>query len=129
MAEDLQNDIISRHLKLAETFLESAGILLEAGDFRSAVGRLYYSMYHASIAALTSKGFSPKTHKGTITLFGEEFVKKGLISADLGRYLADAFDLRQEGDYEIYASFDADIVKDMAKKANDFLSAIKRFLG
>jgi uncharacterized protein (UPF0332 family) len=57
-------------------------------------------MFHAATAALLHQGIRRRSHKGIISAFGQTFAKPGVVDAKLHRYLRDAFDLRQESDYQ-----------------------------
>lgn len=63
------------------------------------VNRLYYACFHAANAVLYARGLEPSTHKGTISLFGEEFVLDGLVSRERGRFLNRLRDYREQADY------------------------------
>lgn len=91
---------ISQLLQLAQDELGTAELLLVNDRYRACISRSYYAMYHATQALLTTKNLSSKTHKGTIQLFGQHFVKTGELSIELARALSDAYDLRQLSDYE-----------------------------
>ena len=122
-------DIFHRRLELAERFLDTARLNLEHGDLRSAVDRAYYAMFHAAHAALALKGGEePKTHKGLLTQFGSKIIKAGYIGKDLGKALWDAYDMRQKGDYDIYADFGDEGVKELIERACEFIKAIRHFL-
>ena len=75
--------------------LKAAKILFENNELEDAVSRAYYAMFHATKALLFSKNLTPKTHRGTITLFSE-LVKKGVIEIELADMLRKAFDMRQK---------------------------------
>ncbi len=87
----------------ADRFIESAGILLDSGDYESSVSRTYYAMFYSVEALLLTKGMSFSSHKGVISAFGEHFIKTGVFPREMGRELNLAFQKRQLGDYE-YAS-------------------------
>ncbi len=91
---------IPQLLQLAQDELATAELLLVNDRYRACISRSYYAMYQATQALLTTKSLSSKTHKGTIQLFGQHFVKTGELSIELARALSDAYDLRQLSDYE-----------------------------
>jgi len=91
---------IPQLLQLAQDELATAELLLVNDRYRACISRSYYAMYHATQALLTTKKLSSKTHKGSIQLFGQHFVKTGELSIELARALSDAYDLRQLSDYE-----------------------------
>jgi len=119
---------VEASLLRAEKALKSAKLLLEHRQLEDAVSRAYYAMFHATKAILFSKGLQAKTHKGTVSLFGEHIVKKGILSEEYADALRKAFDLRQKSDYELYAELDEERVKTTTKSAEKFLKVIKKLL-
>ena len=70
---------------------EEAEILLERGRRRGTLNRVYYSMFYAVLALLASKQLSASKHSGVISLFHREFVKTGLISLGVAKFLVYSF--------------------------------------
>jgi uncharacterized protein (UPF0332 family) len=66
-------------------------------------------MFHAARTILFSKGVTAKTHRGTIFLFSEKIVKRGILSEEFADTLRKAFDLRQKSDYELYTQLTPNI--------------------
>ena len=48
-------------LQRALRYLDTAALVLEDGDFESAVSRSYYAMFYVARAVLEQKGVTPKT--------------------------------------------------------------------
>jgi uncharacterized protein (UPF0332 family) len=90
---------ISDLLKKAYESLEAAESLLRDGFFDFSASRSYYAMFYTTEAVLLTKNLSFSKHTAVIAGFGKEFIKTGVFPQILHRYLADAFDLRQLGDY------------------------------
>lgn len=105
--------------------LKSAKLLLEHGALEDAVSRAYYAMFHAAKAILFNKGVKTKTHKGTISLFGEYIIKKGVLDEEYADMLRKTFDLRQKSDYEIYKELEEELVKEAVNNAMKFIKKIK----
>lgn len=112
----------------AEKALRSAKLLLEHGELEDAASRAYYAMFHATRAILFSKGVRARTHKGTISLFGERIVKKGVLDEKYADALRKAFDLRQKSDYELYAELDEELVRKTVNNAEKFIGKVKELL-
>lgn len=108
--------------------LEIAALLLERGRYRTCLSRSYYSIYYATQALLMSQDIDASTHKGTIRLFGQHFVKTGKFSPEWAKILSDAYELRQLSDY------DADFIGTLAEaemlleKAKTFVAEVERIL-
>lgn len=81
--------------------LESAKLLLNAGDADGASNRAYYAMFDAARAALLTLGLDVgKTHKGVLSAFSDRLVKNGPIPKEVGRLLKHAETFRYVADYE-----------------------------
>ena len=91
--------------KKAKIAIESAQLLINAGDHDGACNRAYYAMFDAARAALlVSKSVNDlstiKTHSGLITSFSLLLVKTGHVSVELGKSLNKVEDLRLLADYK-----------------------------
>jgi len=128
MTMDSSRTFVKTSLSRAESALRSAKLLLEHGELEDAASRAYYAMFHATRAILFSKGLKTKTHKGTVSLFGEHIVKKGVLGEEYADALRKAFDLMQKSDYEIYAELDAKLVKETVNNAEKFITKVKETL-
>lgn len=51
-------------------------------------------------ALLLYKGFSAKTHAGTIHLIGQKFIATNILDKSYGRLFSRLYELRQSGDYD-----------------------------
>lgn len=81
--------------------LESAKLLLDAGDADGASNRAYYAMFDAARAALLTSGLDVgKTHKGVLSAFSDRLVKNGPIPKEVGRLLKHAETFRYVADDE-----------------------------
>ena len=115
-------------IKRAERYLKSAKILVNDGDFESAVSRTYYAMFYSAQAVLLTKNLSFSSHKGAITMFGEHFIKTGVFSKELGRELNRAFAKRQIGDYTHAFVISEDEAEQLLENGKDFVAEITRYL-
>jgi len=128
MIADSSRGFAEASIRKAEKALKSARILLEHGELEDATSRAYYAMFHAARAVLFNKGLKAKTHKGTITLFGEYVVKRGLMSERYADMLRRAFDIRQRSDYEVYFEVDRQTAEEAILDAEEFIKVVKKLL-
>lgn len=70
------------------------------GTDRAVVNRLYYACFHAATAILHTRGCDPKTHRGVISVFGEELVMANEVAREDGRFLNAMRTRREIADYE-----------------------------
>jgi uncharacterized protein (UPF0332 family) len=115
-------------LEKAERGLVAAERLLAEGFPDFAASRAYYAMFYATEALLLSRDLSFSKHSAVIAAFGQRFVKTGVLEPSLHRYLLDAFDLRNLGDYgAIHAVDDAD-ARQALENARVFCAAVRTHL-
>ena len=121
--------IIRYRLEMANATLADMKLLLEQGGSAwSIVNRAYYAMFYASLALLASIDKGASKHAGVIALFDKHFVKTGLLSRDLSRWLHNAFSLRQMADYREMVRFDHQQVQDVTDHAEQFVREVEAFL-
>ena len=118
----------SDYLKQAEEEFEASNLLCDKGFFREATSRAYYSMFHAVQALLVIKEIYPKSHKGVIQRFGEEFVKPGLLEKKLGQMLSQAESMRLKADYDVGVKISKDECENILDNCEFFLSKIKELI-
>ena len=116
------------YLNQAVEEFEAANLLFEEKYFREAVSRAYYSMFHASQALLVIKEVYPKSHKGVIQKFGEEFVKKGLLEKKMGYILAQAETMRLKADYDIGVKITKEECEEILDNCEYFISNVKEII-
>jgi uncharacterized protein (UPF0332 family) len=113
---------------LARRTLDAARLLAREGFHRDAVGRSYYSIFHAASALLASIGRPAKTHEGIRSLISEHFVRPGLLAPEHVRSLRQIAGDRTDADYDAVAEFSAeDSASDIAR-AEAFLVAAEQIL-
>ena len=108
--------------------IEAAKTLLEDGYLDDAISRAYYSMFHAASAVLLSEGLTVKSHSALKNTFGLHFVKTGRIDKRYARALNKLKDERENGDYDIYTSFEDEDAVIAIEEAKHFLKEMKRYL-
>jgi hypothetical protein len=128
MTEESSRNFVEASLQRAEKALKSAKLLEENGQLEDAASRAYYAMFHAARALLFSKGVTARTHRGTISLFGEKIVKQGILHAEFADMLRKAFDLRQKSDYELYTELNAELVKETIRNAGKLTEKVKELI-
>ena len=108
---------------------QKAAIVLKGANFQEfAAARAYYAMFYAAQALLLERGLSFTSHSAVIAAFGREFAKTNLLDPKLHRYLLDAQDLRNLGDYGIERPMSAAQVQEILAWADEFISTVEHFL-
>jgi uncharacterized protein (UPF0332 family) len=90
MNEETRTLITYRRDRSRESLAE-AKLLLEQGHTNTFVNRLYYAGFYAVSALLLCRDLSSSKHSGLRSLFHQNFVKTGAISAELGKIYDNRF--------------------------------------
>jgi len=114
-----------QYLDQSEEELDASRLLFEKGFYREAISRAYYSMFHATQALLFLKEIFPRSHKGVIQKFGEEFVKSGVLETKMGHLLSQAESMRLKADYDVGVKITKDECEEILDNCEFFISKIK----
>ena len=117
------NDAILTLLKKARES-QQAAILLLRDDHPD-----FAAMFYAAQALLLDKELSFSSHAAVIAAFGKEFTKTGLLDKRLHRFLLDAQDERNIGDYGTGPGVSVARVQEMLRWTEEFLTAAETYLG
>lgn len=120
------NQEIQQRFEKASECIEDAQLLWNSKRFAATVNRAYYAMFHAAAAVLLTKNVSRSSHSGIISAFGEFFATTGLIDTVYHKYLREAFDLRQESDYEAGIEISEVEAEKLLNRAMDFVDACRK---
>ncbi|MBD0340268.1 MAG: HEPN domain-containing protein [Microcoleus sp. Co-bin12] len=115
-------------LRKAAESLRAAELLATNELFDFAASRAYYTMFYVAEAFLLNEGLTFSSHAAVISAFGRDFARTGRVPVEFHRYLIDAQDLRNQGDYDI----DSAITEAEANQLiapEQFLELAERLLG
>ena len=68
-------DLSKYRLSTAKSDLNAAKVLYSAKEFRGAVNRSYYAIFHALRAVLAMDDFDSSKHSGIIAYFNQHYIK------------------------------------------------------
>jgi len=122
-------ELIKAQIEKSQEKLNAAKTLIKDGFIDDAISRAYYSMFHSASAVLLSEGITVESHSALKSKFGLYFIKGGKIDKKFGRWLNKLKDERENGDYDIFTSFEEGDAKLDIKEAEEFLEEMKRYLG
>lgn len=119
------NDLAKYRLDKAKNTLLDAKKYIGDATPESTVNRIYYAMFYAVNALIISKGLSSSKHSGVRAIYNREFVNKGLVEKELGKFYSDMLNNRQEGDYKDFVKFEKEDVEIWLKRAEIFINEIE----
>ena len=108
--------------------IEASQGLMNMGKAEIAAGRAYYAMFYVAEALLGEKGLHFSQHGQVIGAYGLHFAKTKELDPKYHRWLADAFDTRVVGDYDVDTGITTTIVAEMINQAGEFLEVAQEYL-
>lgn len=121
-------EFITYRIGKAEEVYTAASILYEAGQWNSAVNRLYYACFYVASALLLKRGVGAKSHGGVIAKFSECVVRTGEITADEYRVYSKLLNWRTKGDYNDMFDFTKEDVDSIMQPTRHFINKVKELL-
>jgi len=122
------DDLVGYRLDSAKERLDSAKILLEAEQYKDSIGRSYYAIFTAVRAVLARDEVDFSKHAGVISYFQREYIKTGIFEKKFSKYLQEAFQIRNNCDYDdFYIVFKDDAVEQLAR-AEEFYQVVSQYL-
>ncbi|OUO50399.1 antitoxin [Parabacteroides sp. An277] len=112
-----------RYQRAKETLAE-VPFLQQQGYYNTAINRLYYACYYATVALLVKQGLNPGTHAGVKQMLGMHFVATGRLPREIGRTFSLLFERRHSSDYDDFAYSSAEEVAELLPKAEAYIAAI-----
>ena len=120
------NEEVRLHFERADDCIKDAELLLAGQRHSAVVGRAYYAMFHAATAALLRRDMKRHSHHGIISAFGQVFVKSGKVEPRFHKYIAKAFDLRQESDYQPLVEITEQQANKVLERAREFVETCRK---
>jgi len=121
-------ELIKYRLNRASETLEEAKISIENKRYLLAANRIYYAIFYAVSALAIKHEFRTSKHAKLISWFNKNFVKTEKIEKRLGKFYMDAFEMRQESDYEDFVVIDKKSIDEKLKLASEFIDKITQLI-
>jgi len=116
-------------IKKAQDSIEAARLLKNSGYYDFAVSRAYYAMFYVAEAFLLEDDLSFSKHSAVISAFGRRFAKSVQVLQEFHRYLIEAEDSRNTGDYDTGEGLSEDDAITQIDRAEKFLRIAEQLLG
>ena len=120
--------LISLQTTKAHKFLDDADEMVNQKRWDLAANRFYYACFHMVQAAFISRGISTKTHEGSLTELGKNFILTGELDKKYGRFFSRMIQLRIKADYNSIAEVTEAEVLEMAPLSANFITSIEALL-
>lgn len=117
-------------LENARQCIRTAHNNVEFGDYKAAANRSYYAIFHSmrAVLMLEEENLQQSKHSGVIAVFRQRYIKEGIFSKEHSRTISDAFEIRNEADYDVSYIISKESVVEQIKRAEEFLKAVESYL-
>ena len=122
------DDLVQYRLSSAKERLESARLLLDAGQYKDSIGRSYYAIFTAVRAVLARDQVDFSKHAGVIAYFQREYIKAAIFDIKYSKILQRAFQIRNNCDYDDFFIVSKEDATEQYKNAVDMVQAIETYI-
>lgn len=121
-------DVAKYKLEQAKDDLESAKLLLEAGKYKAANNRAYYSCFHAVDSVLALELVAFKKHKDTLVYFNKNYVKTEMFPKEIGRKLSKLEIIRHKSDYDDFYIASREEAMEQVEVAESIIKLVEEYI-
>lgn len=121
-------DLSDYRLEQAKRCIKSARVLVADNDYKGAVNRSYYAIFHCMRSVLVLDGVDFSKHSGVLAYFRKQYIKTGIFDIELSDIIGEAFDIRNDSDYDDYYIISKEDVKEQIENAEKFYCIIEEYL-
>ncbi len=121
-------DLTQYRISISKERLEDAKTLLELGSFKGSINRSYYSIFSSVRALLAEEEVDFKKHSAVIGYFRQHYIKTGVFDSRFSKYVGEAFEIRNNCDYEDFFVVSKEAAEIQYNNAVEFYEEIKKFL-
>jgi uncharacterized protein (UPF0332 family) len=122
-------DLARYRIDKAKNCLQGAEAEMANGRFENSANRSYYCIFNAIRAVLALDQFDSKKHSGVIAAFQKNYIKTGIFPVVFSDTIANAFEIRNESDYDDFYFVSKEKVTTQLKNAKTFLEAVEKYVG
>ncbi|MCI9358066.1 MAG: HEPN domain-containing protein [Lachnospiraceae bacterium] len=126
--DEKRKDLCRYRLEKAETCLSSARILVQLKDYCGAANRSYYSIFHCIRSLLALEGVDFSKHSGVMAYFQKNYIKPGVFGKEYSKILTEAFQIRNDSDYDDYYILSKEDVDVQIQNAQIFFNGIVSYV-
>jgi len=117
-------------LENARQCVRTARNNVEFRDYKAAANRSYYAIFHSmrAVLMLEEENTQQSKHSGVISVFRQRYIKEGIFSKEHSGTISDAFEIRNEADYDVSYIISKESVVEQINRAEEFLKAVENYL-
>ena len=125
----VDKDVLIKHrMDRANETLAEAKTASQNGSYLLAANRIYYASFYAVSALGLKQGYSTSKHGQLLGWFNQYFIKTKLIEKHYGEFYQNAFQMRQQSDYDDFVEFAKESIDEKIKLASEFIKEITKVI-
>lgn len=128
MKDEDKKALISHRVSKANDAVRDVEFLIKGKRPLLAINRVYYGIFYILSALSLKHDFHTSKHQQLIGWFNKEFVASGKLDPKYGKIIHNAYKNRSTGDYDDFAEFDEEEVKDSFEEMKELIDAIRTLL-
>lgn len=116
-------------LERAKQDLQDTELLYKNNSLLAANNRAYYAIFHAIQAVLSLERVDFKRHKDVVAYFNKNYVNKEIFPKMLGRKIGQAFQIREDSDYDYkfipqieQTAYQVETAKELIKLVEEYIN-------
>ena len=121
-------DLTKYRLELAKERIDVSKSMLDSGHYKDSINRSYYAIFSATRALLAEDGVDFKKHSAVISYFRKNYIKTRIFDTKFSKYIGDAFNMRNDCDYEDFVITSKKEAEEQHNNAVEFYETVKKFL-
>ena len=126
--EEERKIIVGLEIEKAENIVSQINELEKLSYWDNIANRLYYALFHAVSALLIFDKHNVSTHKGSIVLFGQFYIKTGVFNINDGRLSSQLQTIREKSDYNCAYQTSEDEIKPLIYPTIELIKRIKLYI-
>ena len=128
LSDEERRIMVQLEMERAKKTFNEVDILKAAEQWNGVSNRLYYAVYHAISALLIHDGHQVNTHHGSYAMFGQQYVKTGILPAEYGRLYNQLQTMREQSDYNCAFEADPDELNTRIEPARQMIETIEKMV-
>ena len=126
--EEERKIIVGLEIEKAENIVSQINELEKLSYWDNIANRMYYALFHAVSALLIFDKHNVSTHKGSIVLFGQFYIKTGVFNINDGRLFSQLQTIREKSDYNCAYQTSEDEIKPLIYPTIELIKRIKLYI-
>lgn len=128
LSDEERRTIVQLEIERAKRTFKEVEALKNAELWNGVANRLYYAVFHAISALMIHDGHQVHTHHGSHAMFGQQYIKTGILPAEYGRLYNQLQTMREESDYNCAFDADPEALEGKIEPARQMIETIEKMV-